>query len=197
MICVCVCVCVCVNYLCVIRVPAGCNDDLRRCDGISQLPHQLTGHRRANWPVYLRAAQVRRMTAGCREGCMPTAPSRIGKSKEVMFRARNWLLRIFGGNWSGHTAAWSVLLCPPHSSTRGSKDRWTGVVGISEPWVDCVQVGGALERLLKLSTFSKFSKFIYRKEGGGECTKVHRKGKERKNRSILGEWKVLFYQGWN
>ena len=33
------------------------------------------------------------MTADCREGCTPTAPSRVGRSKIVTFRARNWLLR--------------------------------------------------------------------------------------------------------
>ena len=69
----------------------------------------------------------------------PTQGHRVGT---VHWAGRRWwclgrgvgFLEVFGGNTRRDTAAWSVRLFPPHSYTRGSKDRVTGVIiCISEP----------------------------------------------------------------
>ncbi|MPC79294.1 hypothetical protein E2C01_073812 [Portunus trituberculatus] len=46
-------------------------------------------HRRGNWPVFLKKAQVRRKTAGCQEGWTPEAARRVGRSSAVIARAES------------------------------------------------------------------------------------------------------------
>ena len=74
-----------------------------------------------------------RITADWREGCTPTAPSRIGRSK-VMFRS--WLLRSI--RWEYERAHCSMK-CSIVSSTflhRESKDRVTGVTRKWYKWAE-------------------------------------------------------------
>ena len=68
---------------------------------------------------------MRRMTAGCREGWMPAAASRVGRSEVVTFRARSWERSRTHGEWQrGHFSKKS-LEC---SYTTGSVGQGTDLV---------------------------------------------------------------------